>query len=84
MEYDPENPDVTYAPDYLFPPCEENPDSGLSCDEIDLVEDLFEYYTEIESRDSNDCKPGHFFGSGGGGFGFGSGRLKELSNKIGW
>ena len=74
VEYDPDNPDVTYAPDHLFPCKENNPDSGLSCDDFDLVSDIFDYYTEIESRDSHSCNGGHLLGSTG--FGFGSGMNK--------
>ena len=52
VEYDPENPDVTYNPDFLIPPekCEENPATNFSCDEIRWISEILNGYAESEAK----------------------------------
>ena len=66
IEYDPENPDVTYRPDFLMPPenfpCEENPASNFSCEEMTWISEVLNGYAESEIKS---CGPPLL----GGGFG---------------
>jgi hypothetical protein len=67
VDYDPENPDVTYPPDYLIPEdCKDDPNSKFSCEEFDFINGVFDYFDEIEAERSETCGPPFLLGSGGG------------------
>ena len=77
VDYDPENPDVTYPPDYLIPEdCKDDPKSEFSCEEFDFINGIFDYFDEIEAVKSETCGPPFLLGGSQGGKGSGKGSGK--------